>query len=340
MEFFDVVIIGAGPASLNCANFLKKSNKKILILEKNTIIGKKVCAGGLTQKAYEYLNLPPELIEYSFKNINFNAPIIKSEIKNKNSFVYTVDRVKLSQWQQDKLKKSSIKIRNNSMVTKIENNYIVVNNKKIKYKYLVGGDGSSSIVRRYLGLKINDIDIAIQYIIPTKKFKKFEIFFDSRLFHSWYAWIFPHENYVSIGCGCNPKKLSSQKLKNNFHDWLKQINIDYASGEFQAHPINYDYRGLKFNNIFLIGDAAGLASGFTGEGIYQALISGEEVAKMILDKNYEPQKIKKILKIKKRHNKIIRLLNKSGPLRNLEYNLVGLLLKIKIINKKTIDFFG
>lgn len=340
MEKFDVIIIGAGPAGLNCAKYLANSGKSILILEKNEIIGKKVCAGGLTQKAYDYLKLPENLIQHKFNEVGFNTPLIKSKIKSKNNFVYTIDRIKLSQWQVKELKNPLITIRNNSSVSEISSDYVKVGNKKIKYNFLVGADGSSSMVRNHLKLKTNNIDIAIQYIIPTNKFKDFEVFFDSKLFHSWYAWIFPHKNYVSIGCGCNPKILPANQLKENLHKWLDNMDIDYTKGEFQGHPINYDYKGLKFNNIFLVGDAAGLASGFTGEGIHQALISGEEVAKMIVDKNYDPKKIEEILKLKKKHNQVISMLNKSGCLRNLEYNLVGLLLKTNIIDKKVISIFG
>lgn len=340
MEKFDILIIGAGPAGLNCAKHLANSGKSVLILEKNKIIGEKVCAGGLTQKAYDYLKLPKNLIQDKFSEISFNTPFIKSKIKSKSNFVYTINRINLAKWQVKNLQNTSTIIRNNSRVTEITNNYVKVNNKKIGYKILIGADGSSSIVRSYLKLGTNKLNIAIQYILPNKNFKELEVFFDSKLFHSWYAWIFPHEDYVSIGCGCNPKRLTTKTLKENFHKWLDEMDIDYNNRNFQCHSINYDHKGLKFNNIFLVGDAAGLASGFTGEGIYQALVSGEEVAKMIINKNYKSKKIQEILKSKKKHNQVVSLLNKSGFLRNFEYCIIALLLKTSIIDKKIIDIFG
>jgi len=54
------------------------------------------------------------------------------------------------------------------------------------------------------------------------------------------------------------------------------------SRTFRAFPINCLHRGCRFNdNIFLIGDAAGLASRLAGEGIAYAMISGREVARKI-----------------------------------------------------------
>jgi flavin-dependent dehydrogenase len=44
---------------------------------------------------------------------------------------------------------------------------------------------------------------------------------------------------------------------------------------------NADFRGWKFGNIFLVGDAAGLLNPVTTEGIYYAVKSGEGVAKFI-----------------------------------------------------------
>jgi len=339
MEKFDVIIIGAGPAGLSCAKELSNSNKKVLLLEKNNIIGPKVCAGGITNHDLEQLKLPKELLDKRYKQIIIHTPFHKDIIKQDKPFVYTIDRETLGQWQLKNIKTDNIIIKTESRVTEINNNYIVVDNKKIKFKYLVGADGSSSSVRRFLKLKSNRKGIAIQYIIPTKKYKKIEMFFDSKLFGSGYAWIFPHKSYVSIGCGCDPKVLSSKKVINNFNKWLKSNKIDVSKGKYEANPINFDYQGYKFKNIFLTGDAAGLASGLTGEGIYQALISGEEIAKIILDKKYKSTKMDELIRSKNMHNKVLNFLEKSGPIRKIEYELLGLLLKSKWIDKKIINTF-
>ncbi len=332
MESFDVIIIGAGPSGLNCAETLAKAGKKILLCEQNKIIGPKVCAGGLTGHDLEYLRLPDNLIDHKYKEMTLHTPFNNDIIKLEKYFVYTVDRKNLGQWQLSKLKKTNVVIRTEAKVTKIEKSYVTVNNsEKIKFKYLVGADGSSSSVRRFVGLKTNALGVGIQYILPTKKYKNFEVFFDSELFHSWYAWIFPHRDYVSIGCGCNPKFLSSKKLIENFNIWLKNNKIDISRGEYQAHSINCDFQGCKFKNIFLVGDAAGLASGLTGEGIYSALISGEEIAKMIIDKDYVSAKMDRLIRIKHLHDKILHFLEKSGPVRKIAYELLGLMLKSRLI---------
>jgi thiamine thiazole synthase len=41
MEEYDVVIVGAGPAGLACAENLAKNNKKVLVIEQKLEIGLK-----------------------------------------------------------------------------------------------------------------------------------------------------------------------------------------------------------------------------------------------------------------------------------------------------------
>jgi geranylgeranyl reductase len=328
------------PEGLKCTETLGNSKYKVLLLEKNSEIGPKVCAGGLTGKDIEYLKLPQNLIDFQYNKIKLHINNNSSIIKHKNNFVYTIDRKNLGQWQLKKLKKfNNIEVKLNAKVSRIEKNFIIVNNKKIYYKFLVGADGSLSIVKRYLGIKSKDIGIAIQYIIPTKKYKEFEVFFNSKLFSAWYAWIFPHKEYVSIGCICNPKILSSKKLTESFKEWLEKNKIDISNAKYEAFMLDFDYQGYQFGNIFLIGDAGGFVSGLTGEGIYQALVSGEEVGKIILDQNYKSKKIHNLLKTKKKHNQLVNFLIKCGKFRTIIFYM-GLLLKIPYLRKKAIDLLA
>jgi geranylgeranyl reductase len=341
MESFDIVIVGAGPAGLKCAETLGNSRFSVLLLEKNPEIGPKVCAGGLTGKDLEYLDLPDELLDFKFNEIKLHVRNTAFNIKHTADYAFTVDRKNLGQWQLKKLEKfSNITVRTNSKVSKIKKDFLIVNDQKISYHYLVGADGSASKVKRFLGLKSRSVNIAIQYIIPTQKYSDFELFFDSKLFSAWYAWIFPHENYVSVGCVCNPKYLSANDLSRNFHHWLKKRKIDITDAKYEAFMLDYDYQGFRFDPVFLVGDAAGFVSGFTGEGIYQALISGEEVAKIILDNTYQPERMNELLTIKRKHNKVLDLLIEKGKYRQMLFFLGAILFKIPYFTRKAIRSLG
>jgi len=334
---YDVIIIGAGPAGLNCAKILGDKGKKVLLLEKNTVIGSKVCAGALTGKDLKYLNLLESILDRKFNTINFYAGKTKYRFHLDYDFIYTIDRKKLGNWQLGQLNQKNVTVKIGTNISEIGKDFIIYDSEKIYFSYLVGADGSSSMVRKHLDLPIEKLDIAIQYIIPTNQYNDMEVFYTSKLFHSWYSWIFPHNGYTSIGCGANPKYIDSTKLQQNFHQWLEENKINISGAKYEAFFINYDFKGYKFSNIFLIGDAAGLASGFTGEGIYQALISGEEIARLIIDKNYAPEKLNQIILKKKIHEKILSFLIYLGPFRDLVYKFIGFLLSKKYFAQKAIS---
>jgi geranylgeranyl reductase len=318
-KHYDVIIIGAGPGGLSCAIELARRGRRVLILEQKEVIGPKVCAGGLTRKDLKHIKIPEELLDHNFNKISIHTPLLSTVVKNPVAMIATVDRKKFADWQLEKLAGAlNVEIKTGCKVTHIDRDRVTVESgESYGYDFLVGADSSFSRVRKFLNLPTEDIAIAIQYIVPTDEYDKLEFFLDSKLFKTWYAWIFPHRGYASIGCMCDPRKISSKQLQKNFAVWLRKNDIDVSAGVRQGYAINYDYRGYRFDNVFLVGDAAGLASGLTGEGIYQAIVSGEEAARSILDKEYDSPMIEELLQTKRMHNTAMRRVLGIGPLRNL-----------------------
>lgn len=337
---YDVVIIGAGPAGLSAAKVLAQNNKKVIVLEKNSIIGPKVCAGGITAKDYS-LSIPKTLAGHFFNEVILHTPTGKSKIKAKEPYVSTIDRGKLGEFMTNEAKIAGAEIRKDTEVKEISSDHILLENgQKIYFKHLIGADGGNSIVRQFLNLETNKKLIAFHYRVPHK-YEKMELFFDAHLFGSGYAWIFPHENFDSIGCCADPNSLiEAHDLKNNFENWLGKNKIDVIGAEFQSWNINYDYRGHDFGNIHLIGDAGGFAAGFTGEGIFFAMVSGQEVARKIVDPQYDQEYLKKILRTKTQQEVLLNRLSKNKKLSQFLYNTGGIVFKTGLLNKKLINNFS
>ncbi len=333
---YDVIIVGAGPAGLSCAEVLAKGGKSVLVLEKNDEIGPKICAGGLPAKVEKNGYFPLDKAGRIFYSIKLHFAGTSKKFTDSHPLVLTVDRSELGKIMLEKALKSGAEVRTGIEVKEISNNSITANEQKIEYQYLAGADGSNSTVRKFLGIKTKKLLVTLQYIIPQEiqRFEEMEYFFDSRIFNG-YFWIFPHCDYTVVGSGYNPrytrKKIS---LKNTFEKWLKDKNIKTAGLNLEGWPINIDYRGYQFGNKFLIGDAGGFASGLTGEGIYSAIISGKEAARKIINPRYNCSEIHKILKIKRNHENFLKLLiffNSISP--NLGLKLAAFFYDLPVTKK-------
>ncbi|MGW8317122.1 MAG: FAD-dependent oxidoreductase [Bacteroidales bacterium] len=336
MQQYDVIIIGGGPAGLQCALELSRSDLKILLLEKATDFGDKLCAGGLTAKDLQLLSLPQHLLQQSVSHASLYSRKRVAHSRSRTPFLYTVNRMELGRWQRSLLKGSHVEIRTGSQVTAIDHGKVVLRSgESIGFRYLVGADGYTSIVRRHLGLKMKKRLVGYQFTIPLASVTpKLEIFLDAGRFDAWYAWSFPHRTSIAVGCCCDPGKTDHLKVRSSFLNWLRERDIDPGSAVLESYPIGCDYQGHRFGNIFLAGDAAGLASWFTGEGIYQSLVSGQEIAGMIMDPAHEPLMLRQALKYNRILERILKLFLFAGPFKGGLQELLIFLMSRKRISDR------
>jgi len=303
MDNFHTVIIGAGPAGLACAAFLARQGLKVIVVERNQTIGPKVCAGGIPYHAQQDLKLPADLIERSFPEQHIHTPWQKAVIKSPIPIISTVNRKKLGQWLAGKALDSGALIITSARVCHITDSYICLKDRKIAYKYLVGADGSSSTVRRHLKIPTSQTGTGINYQLPVIR-QNMEWHLGPKSFHSGYAWVFPHKQTTSIGIYADHSDLRPAVMQERLQAWAKLHHLDLSACKPKAALINFDYRGWRFGNTFLAGDASGLASGFTGEGIYPAIISGQTIAKTIANPDHDPRHLNRLIKQQQRHNRM------------------------------------
>lgn len=310
-EKYEVVIIGAGPAGLASAEVLAEHGKRVLVLEKNKEVGKKICGGGLSRKFLKLGYPLKKLNGKIFNSVKYHFGSKERTIKEDFPFIAITEREELGEYMKDKAEKRGAKVRVNCQVTKISEKFVIASDKKIYFDYLIGADGSNSLVRRFLKIPSKKFLFSLGYSVP-RRYENLEIFFDAEIFKDGYGAIFPHKEYTQFGITVDSKFYTMKEAKKILDKWLSRMRFDIGGGKFMAGIINYDYRGFEFENKFLVGDAGGFASGLNGEGIFQAVISGKEVARKIIDKNYKCPGISHILNLKFIHEKFFKKILKSS----------------------------
>jgi geranylgeranyl reductase len=342
MDFFDVIIVGGGPAGLQCARELSGSALRVLLLEKREVFGDKLCAGGLTSRDMEVLPLPEEVIEQPiYKTSIFSRRRVGSTL-TAVPVVFTVNRKVLGAYQRSLLDGTAVQVRTGSQVVKVGDSHVELKDgSRYGFKYLVGADGYGSVVRRHLGLKVRKRLMGYQYTLPVEEeVPGIKLFMDARRFSLWYAWIFPHRDRIAVGCCFDPDRADPEKIRAGFHEWLHERNLDPGNARLESCPISCDFRGVDFGDIFLVGEAAGLASGFTGEGIYQALVSGQEIARMILDPAYEAVQLDRVFRYNRILDRVLSVFRLAGPFRGALQELLLILMNGKWLREKIRNQFS
>ncbi|MGB9598497.1 MAG: NAD(P)/FAD-dependent oxidoreductase [Minisyncoccales bacterium] len=285
-NYYQTIIVGAGPGGLSAAKFLKD----FLILEKKEEIGKPVqCGEGLADYFFKIMELEENAPWVSIKAQKTEIILPSKKKIFIPDTIYVIDRVG---FEKDLAKNILPHLKTKAEVVNIERENeewkITTKEKEVFYcQYLMGADGPASIVRRKVFKKSLDLFPCLEYFMETEKeltLESVKIFLDLERFKYGYAWIFPKsKNTANIGLG------GKFELKKEFEKFLenevKEIcgKVKFLSNKSGVIPIGGQTISLFKNNAFLVGDAAGLADPLTGGGIGNAMISGRLAAKLILE---------------------------------------------------------
>jgi geranylgeranyl reductase len=333
---YDVVIVGAGPAGLACARILAGGGLRVLVLERKDRPGPKVCAGGITWSGL-INRIPGCLEERRFSSQYIFTPLQQVCISSNNPIIATVNREKLGRHMAGEAEQAGARILTSAQVKGIENGAVIYTDRlsgkdeRVHFRHLVGADGSSSLIRRYLKIPVSHLGVGINYQVPGD-LEKMEWHLAPGLFRNGYGWIFPHRGTVSIGAYADSAAMKAGDLHQSLRRWAGGRGLSLAGAHQRAEYINFDYRGWRFGNVFLAGDAAGLASGLTGEGIYPAIVSGEAIARWILDPGYDLAELHRLIRMQGIHRRMTLLTGKNRLIAMVIAESVTMALRLRLVD--------
>jgi len=320
VEDVEHLIVGAGPAGLRAAQVLADAGREVLVLEKHAEIGPKTCAGGLTLKTMrelEPLGLPAGAALRSIGHVAFaRGPAVA--LDPETTAVHTIARRALGQLQACWARAAGADVRSGAPATGLDlaARTVVVDGRALRWRHLIGADGADSAVRRALGLKSPREYFAAEYNVPGLRLEPLRVECDPGPLANGYFWVFPHAEYTSLGAVAPKHLVAPSALRRYLDGRLDELGVSRAGVPFEGATLEVEYRGCHFEgNVHLAGDAAGVVSSLTAEGIYAALVTGEEVARTILDPRASSPKTDRWLRTKRRHDRLARWLARPVPRR-------------------------
>lgn len=300
---YDVIIIGCGIAGSTLGYLLKKEGYKVLIIDQRKYHGKnKLCSGILTKRSYEILKEIYDIKELEKYAIigRFDSFTVKSifTAKINNVDLKVANRKRLDIYLTNQYKKCNGDILEEGGLLEYDfkNKTIRAGMFTFSYNILVGADGVVSQLRKILTGKYQDRYVSMQYYGKPAPYK---MAFEFKKGLTGYYWYIATSTRTHVGCAdFKEYRLNIDEFRRKA---LNDSNIDseILSG---IRPTGKEIM-LKFNkfkDIYFIGDAAGLTSPTTGEGIYHALNSAKLLFRAISENlSYEKLMKSTVLDIKK-----------------------------------------
>jgi geranylgeranyl reductase family protein len=290
---FDVIVVGAGPSGTTAAYRLKRLGYNVLVLDKHTFPRVKPCGGGISIKA---LNVMPwsvgPIIERAVKTLGMGVKsraAERFEIFEADGYLCTfVVREEFDRFNFEKTIEGGVEFEQTSDLTEIDERTefvrVRVDGKTLTTRYAIGADGANSDVRRLLGTgRYFYRGFALEGLVD---YADIEAELTTEFFFGYvkngYGWLFPKGDHVNVGIYTwdGSVKLSKQQLRAYALDRIGSDKLHHIIG----FPIEFGGRNYVQNRerVLLVGDAAGFAEPLLGEGIHNALKSGQAAASAII----------------------------------------------------------
>jgi len=317
---FDLVIVGAGPAGCTTALNLKDSGLKIALVDKAILPADKICGDALSGTVlnvirrlpgncyHDFLELEPKTpswgIRFSAPNgALLDVPFVLKKTPETLPPGYICKRKQFDGFLQKKVTKlTSFPILNYTVktITRQEDSFIISgDNGVLKTRMILGADGTHSTVGKILAGHTLDHD---HYCLGVRTYFTgvtglhpehfIELHFLKQLLPG-YLWIFPMENGITnVGLGMQYKKMKSSpeslsallvKIIHTEPGLSARFSDAKMAGKIESHglPLGPDSKAISGKGFLLAGDAASLVDPFSGEGVGNAMVSGEIAANII-----------------------------------------------------------
>lgn len=300
-----VAIVGAGLSGLSCAFELKKYGITPTIFEKRSTINDALDYTVSILKIFSEFNCSPQKYykkKYNLKLIPLKplkklvmiGPNSKTTIKGRLGYIYKRGYQPYSMENQI-MKQVNLPV--------IFDTYINIDDVKKDFDYVIWATGDN-ILSGKLGVWTSNFNTIIRVATVEGGFKpgNVKMWFNTDFAKNAYAYLVPY-NKSKADLTLIVNNITCSELHHYWKRFLNKENIQYRI--FETRDIEYVtgfVYPLQIDNIYLVGNAAGLTGNLLGFGATNSIESGILAAKSIVkDLDYNKLMKKKMEAVKLNH---------------------------------------
>lgn len=296
MKHYDVAVIGAGPAGATFAACLSKQRPdlKLLLIDGQTKNRKKVCGGLLAPDAQKVLSMFDMTVPRSVLSDPQIFDVMTMDLGSRcvryyqrhylNMDRYAFDQFLLQQVGEcvEILEGRCVSIRQEEFQA-ILTLRIGDRQERVSAKAVVGADGANSAVRRSCGCTVPEKYVAIQqhFAICDSSLPPYSCIFDATTSDRC-SWTIRKEDRFIFGGAFRRKdcRKAFELQKVRFEDFMGVSLGEPVLTEacLVVAPSKMRDFCAGAGRLFLVGEAAGLISASSFEGISSAILSGKHLA--------------------------------------------------------------
>ena len=357
---YDSIVVGAGPAGCSAAKEMAKNKLKVLLLEKDPVVGFPLsCAEAISLFFFsQHFDLKPRWITNFIHRVHLVGPNNHRVKISHPDCAVILDRKIFDRDQAIQASSEGAEVKVNSGVVGIikgKNNEIrgvkVKDNGKereLMAKVIICADGVESKTAKHAGV---DTTLEPDLILPCAQYLLggieiepdcLEFWVGKKLAPGGYAWVFPKgEDSANVGLGIHPSFSQGKNAKMLLDSFIRKRFPRHSIIEMMSGGVPFFSRKsvLAKDNLLLVGDAARLADPLSGAGIANAVLSGKiagEVASEFVKDNrpneYLKEYEKRFMKTRGRYLRFYSFCRKVYlKMTDSDYDSVVLFLK---------DYFG